>query len=456
MDRSLKAVLIGTFTLRFSTGLTGAMLTSYLAKLPLYHPDAAPVSAITVGVFAATFYVGELVLSPVFGILSDRLGHHRVMLWGPVFGAAAVVLTALTGNLVLLGVTRFLGGSSTAASIPSILGYIAIATAGSEALRGRAASRFEAATLAGIGAGFIVAPKLFEALGPQAFLFNALFYGGSFAIYFFGVKDAAAEADNRSAGEAKAKRDGDGEPIGEVVGEVVAHEATTLRRYFELVTHAHVWLLAPTWIAVNAAIGLWFSQSLFQFQRSDPRFPDQWLLQGFSANQITVGALVIAVIFGAGIFWWGNRFDQYRRTTIILVGVVGGIALAGAGVVVNHAAFGASSSAIQAGLVGLSVVVVAGGLFVLAGATPAAVGLLADVSEQFPADRGAIMGLYSVFLGVGQIVGALLGGIAAEWRGMDGLMVGTAAILALALLPLRQLRRTEHYLDGPSGPVALG
>jgi MFS family permease len=450
MDRSLKAVLIGTFTLRFSTGLTGAMLTSYLAKLPLYHPDAAPVSAITVGIFAATFYVAELVLSPVFGILSDRMGHHRVMLWGPLFGAAAVVLTALTGNLVLLGATRLLEGSSTAASIPSILGYIAIATAGSEALRGRAASRFEAATLAGIGAGFIVAPKLFEALGPQAFLLNAVFYGGSLAIYFFGVKDAAGEGENARKGKDK------GRGANVSVGEIVAQEQTTLRRYIELVTHAHVWLLAPTWIAVNAAIGLWFSQSLFQFQRSDPRFPDQWLLQGFSANQITVGALVIAVIFGAGIFWWGNRFDQYRRTTIILMGVLGGIALAGAGVIVNHAAFGAGSSAIQAGLVGLSVVIVAGGLFVLAGATPAAVGLLADVSEQFPADRGAIMGLYSVFLGVGQIGGALLGGVAAEWRGMDGLMVGTAAILALALLPLRQLRRTEHYLDGPSGPVALG
>ncbi|HYK94521.1 MAG TPA: MFS transporter [Candidatus Dormibacteraeota bacterium] len=444
MDRSLKAVLIGTFTLRFSTGLTGAMLTTYLAKLPHYHPDAAPVSAITVGIFAATFYVAELVLSPVFGVLSDRLGHHRVMLWGPIFGAIAVVLTALTGSLVILGATRLLEGSATAASIPSILGYIAIATAGSEALRGRAASRFEAATLAGIGAGFIVAPKLFEALGPSAFLLNAVFYGGSLAIYFVFVKDADAESRSRDKRE------------GVTVADVVAIEQTTLRRYVELVQHSHVWLLAPTWIAVNAAIGLWFSQSLFQFQRSDPRFPDQWLLQGFSPNQITVGALVIAVIFGAGIFWWGNRFERYRRTTIILMGVVGGIALAGAGLVVNHTAFGAGSSAIQAGLVGLSVAIVAGGLFVLAGATPAAVGLLADVSEQFPKDRGAIMGLYSVFLGIGQIGGALLGGIAAEWRGMDGLMLGTAAILALALLPLRQLRRTEHYLGGPAAPAALG
>jgi len=217
-----------------------------------------------------------------------------------------------------------------------------------------------------------------------------------------------------------------------------------------------VWLLAPTWIAVNAAIGLWFSQSLFQFQRADPRFPDQWLLQGFSANQITIGALAIAVIFGAGIFWWGNRFDQYRRTTIILMGVLGGIGLAGAGVVVNHSALGAGSNVVQAGLVIVAVLVLIAGLFVLAGATPAAVGLLADVSEQFPADRGAIMGLYSVFLGIGQIGGALLGGVAAEWRGMDGLMVGTAVTLALALLPLRQLRRTEHYLAGPGAAAVLG
>ncbi|MEO5703609.1 MAG: MFS transporter [Candidatus Limnocylindrales bacterium] len=431
MDRSLWSVLLGTFTLRFSTGLTGAMLATYLAKLPDYHPEAAPVSALTVGVFAATFYLAELVLSPFFGILSDRLGHHRVMLWGPIFGAVAVVMTALSGNLVVLGATRLLEGSSTAASIPSILGYIAIATAGNEALRGRAASRFEAATLAGIGLGFIVAPKLFEALGPNAFLLNAVFYGGSLAIYFFGVKDPTGER------------------------EAVAREHTTLKRYIQLVTHSHVWLLAPTWIAVNAAIGLWFSQSLFQFQRADPRFADQWLLQGFSANQITIGALGIALIFGAGIFWWGNRFDRYRRTTIIQFGVYGGIALAAAGMLVNHAAVGAGSNVLQIGLVLLCLLVVAAGLFVLAGATPAAVGLLADVSEQFPGDRGAIMGLYSVFLGVGQIGGALLGGFAAEWRGMDGLMIGTGVILALALLPLRKLRQTEHYLSGPGTPATL-
>jgi len=431
MDRSLWAVLGGTFTLRFSTGLTGAMLATYLSKLHQYHPDAPPVDAVTVGILAATFYLAELILSPFFGILSDRLGHHRVMLWGPVFGAVAVIMTALTGNLVLLGVTRWLEGAATASSIPSILGYIAIATAGNEALRGRAASRFEGATLAGLGFGFIAAPTTFELLGPSAFLLNALFYGVSFAIYFF-VKDPAGERD------------------------AVARQHTTLRRYVELVTHSHVLLLAPTWIAVNAAIGLWFSQSLFQFQRTDSPFRGtQWLLQGFTFVEVTLGAIVIAIIFGVGILWWGNRFDRYRRTTIILLGVFGGIALAAAGLVVNHAAFEASTSLVLGGLVAASALVFAIGLFVLAGATPAAVGLLADVSEQFPGDRGAIMGLYSVFLGLGQIGGALVGGVVAEWQGMDGLLVGTGVILAVALIPLWRLRRVEHYLAGPSTPAVL-
>src|SRR5204863_298916 len=74
-------------------------------------------------------------------------------------------------------------------------------------------------------------------------------------------------------------------------------------------------------------------------------------------------------------------------------------------------------------------------------------GLLADMSERFPTARGAIMGLYSVFLAIGQIVGSLIGGYAAEWHGIDGLLVATMLLLLIALLPLAQLRRQEYLLD---------
>jgi MFS family permease len=422
MERSLGFVLFGTFTLRFSTGLTGSMLAFYLAHLSEHggpHVDGA-----VVGLYAALFYLAELVLSPLFGILSDRYGHHRVMLYGPVFGAIAVVLTGLTTNLVLLGGTRVLEGASSAASIPSILGFIALATAGNEVLRGKTAARFEGATLAGLGVGAIVGVKLFEMVGPAAFFLNAVIYAASFAIYKFGVKDPAGE------------------------GEALAGDHVRVGRYLDLIRTSHVWLLAPTWIAVNASIGVWLSQSIFQLAKGDPRFPDQALMAGFNANQITIGAIVIAIIFGAGLLYWGNRFKTLRRTTIIGYGVLGGAVLVVAGLVVNHLWGTAPLVALVAA--GFAAV----GLFVLAGATPAALGLLADMSERFPSDRGAIMGLYSVFLALGQITGALIGGLAADWLGIEGMFIATLILLAIAVVPLAQLRAQEHQLSmpGSDGP----
>jgi MFS family permease len=422
----LTAVLAGTFTLRFSTGLTGAMLAAYLAKLPEH--GGQEVAASTLALLHASFYLAELCLSPLFGVISDRLGHHRVMLFGPAFGAAAVILTGLTTNLVILGGTRLLEGASTAASVPSILGYIAAVTAGNELLRGKAAARFEGVTLAGIGSAFAVAPLLFSALGPAAFFLNAGFYGVSYLIYRYGVADHDAE--ERAQLKASSSR-------------------IDLGRYRALLMTSHVWLLAPTWIAVNASIGLWFSQSIFQFSKEDPRFPDQFLLQGFSPVQISLVAVVIGIIFAAGLVYWGNRFASLRRTTIIFYGILGGGVLVLGGLAVNH---GTTVSPLipLAGAVGA-----VAGLFVLAGATPAALGLLADISERFPSDRGAIMGLYGVFLAVGQISGALIGGFAADLRGIDGLLVATIGLLLVALLPLAQLRRHEHYVGGPAAPAVL-
>jgi predicted MFS family arabinose efflux permease len=102
--------------------------------------------------------------------------------------------------------------------------------------------------------------------------------------------------------------------------------------------------------------------------------------------------------------------------------------------------------------VGLAVTAGAG-LFVMAGATPAALGLLADISESHPDDRGAIMGLYSVFLGIGQIVGALASGSAADWLGIDGLLLASLLLLLVAVLPIHRLRSSEHLVGSRPGQV---
>jgi MFS family permease len=419
VERPLFAVIFGTFTLRLSTGLTGGMLVFYLANLTDY--GGTRVDAIVVGGLAALFYVSELAGSPLFGILSDRTGHRRIMQIGPVFGAAAVVITALTVNLPLIGGTRILEGMATASSVPSILGFIAFATAGNEVLRGRAVARFEAATLAGLLVGFILAGPLFNVLGPDAFLVNAVIYGISLAIYRFGVP-ATAEPILASATRAR----GEG-----------------LRRYLRILGGGHVWLLAPTWIAVNATLGLFTSQTLFQLVRApDPRFAGQQLMGGFDELSVSAGLAVGAVLFFAGLLYWGGKFRTLRRTTIIAYGIGGGGVLIVAGTLFNHA-MGAPLP-VDAVLA----VAGAGGLFVLAGATPAAIGLLADVTEAYPDDRGAIMGLYSVFLGLGQIIGSLIGGAAAHFAGLDGIFMASLLLLAIALLPLSHLRHYEHQVGG--------
>ncbi|MEO8246865.1 MAG: MFS transporter [Chloroflexota bacterium] len=421
--RSLRAVLIGTFTLRFSTGLTGGLLVYYLADLPSH--GGAEVSGFMLGLLGASYFGAELLLSPWFGVLSDRLGAHRVMQWGPVFGAVAVVMTAFTTDLLLLGATRWLEGAAAGASIPSILGYIALATSRDEQLRGKTVARFEAATLAGIGVGIVAAGPLYELLGRGAFLLNAGIYALSYVIYRWGVGELGTD-------------DGAEEALASV-----REERFDLARYRRVLSNPGVWLLAPTWVALNAVLGSWTTQSVFQLVREPAgHFESQLLMGGFEPVQVSIGMALAMVVFFVGLFYWGGRFRRFRRTTIIGIGIAGGLLMMGAVFAINHSQ--GVGMVLQAPMVLLLLV----GLFVLAGATPAALGLLADISESHPTDRGAIMGLYSVFLAIGQIVGALVSGWAADWLGIDGLLAASLFLLVVAILPLRQLRASEHLVGG--------
>ena len=77
------------------------------------------------------------------------------------------------------------------------------------------------------------------------------------------------------------------------------------------------------------------------------------------------------------------------------------------------------------------------------------------MTEAYPDDRGAIMGLYSVFLGLGQIAGSLIAGVAATALGLDGIFIASMILLVVAVVPLVFLRRHEHYLGGPSTAASL-
>ncbi|MGA3056634.1 MAG: MFS transporter [Candidatus Limnocylindrales bacterium] len=422
MNRSITSMLLATFVLRASTAITGGMLVYFVDEMTKNRGTGPGAIALLTG----GFYTTELTGAIVFGVLADRYGRKVIMLLGPLFGGVAVFMTGFTTHMPLLFVTRLLEGSSTAASIPSTLGFIAAETAYDEKLRGRVVALFEFVSLGGmLAVGPALAGQLWDRFGRPAFFLNCVFYLVALLLYAYGV--------------AEVPRDRREEISGSTAGRKAAAEVS---RYWKIATSRKVLMFTPTWLAINAILGLWAVQAPLLL-KGNIVDTSQFLMRDYGATSIGYGTAALAIIFGAGLLFWGAVYARFRRTTMLLIGVGAFVVMALDVLAINH--LGGTSFVLLMALVGVAAMA----LFVMSGATPAALGLLADVSEGFEDDRSAIMGLYSVFLGLGQVLGAIVGGVAATWKGIDGLLVATAGLLAIGILALANLRAHESaLLDG--------
>jgi MFS family permease len=431
LHSSLISCLVGTFVLRGAAGAMGVMIQFYFEYI---NQNVYPISNTEGGLIIAAFFGAELLGAPIFGAWSDRYGRKLFIVLGPLFGVVAVQLTAVTTVVWILVFTRLLEGLSTASNAPATLGYISSATARSATLRGRVVGFFELATIGGMAAGLWLGGRLWEAWGhplttrllhltSPAFAIDALVYLLSFAILAIGLRETELDVAARRARSSSV---------------VVLEE--TWRRYWVLVTSPKVWRFVPAWLAINAVLGVWLNHAARQLTRTAV-FPDQILTGGFSAASAGALFAIFALVFAGGILLWGLVLGRLRKTSVMLL-TAGGLLLAVVAVLaLNHLPSLASPLVLPVGAV------FAAGLLIMSGFTPAALAYLADITEDYQGDRGAIMGLYSVFLGVGQFAGSALGGPFADWRGMDGIMVVTAILGLFAVVTVVFLRRSEDALQ---------
>jgi predicted MFS family arabinose efflux permease len=84
------------------------------------------------------------------------------------------------------------------------------------------------------------------------------------------------------------------------------------------------------------------------------------------------------------------------------------------------------------------------GIFVESGFTPAALAYLAEIAEGRAEDRGAVMGVYSVLLSIGQLLGGAAAGLFGERMGINGLIILTGLLCLVALFTVMLLGQSER------------
>jgi MFS family permease len=422
--RSLVAVLVGSLVLRLAAHTTGQMLQFYFKEINDNHYF---LSYTTTGFITASFFIAELLGAPVLGAMSDRYGRKSFMIVGPLLGAIAVQITSMTVLVWLLVLTRLLEGLSTASSVPATLGYISETTVGRPNLRARIIGLYEITLVGGIALGAVVGGYLWEWLGKPvtfaglnlispAFGVNGLIYLASLAIFVWGLKDVRRGARDRS---------------------ISANGR--LKHYREVFKSPAVWMFIPAWLAVFSIVGMWTNHSP-RLMTSEQNYGNQ-LLTGINTVKFGNSFAILAAIFGVGILGWSFILGRYRKTSVMLI-ATGGLFVTLASVYgLNH--LESFSGPLYYPMLALFLV----GIIALSGFTPAALTYLADVTESYAEDRGSIMGLYSVFLGVGQLLGTATGGYFADWDGTDGLLLLSAffgVITVVSLVALRNRNLRDH------------
>lgn len=406
LRRSVAPLVIGTFILRASSGAGTVVLGLFLAHLTGH--GSRTITSIDVGLIAVAFSITELSFSPLMGALSDRWGRRYFLIVGPLLGLVGVALLLFTPTanpLPYLLSIQMVGGISSSMQVPTVLGYLADYTAQNQGRRMRIMSFYELATSGGIGVGVVLGGFIWDHFARLSFAVLASFY--------LLVAICMALAPN----------------VKQVVERGNLRALAT--RYWHIIRTPRLFIFIPAWISMSAIVGVWLSSQL-PYILSVHRHNAHQILVGSMSGAGSGGRLslilgAVALYFGLCLLFWAFFLNRVPRLMLMLTSIVGVYLFCIAMTGINHRGVGHDA------LLFIWIPVLMVGIFAETSFAPAALAYLADISEATIKDRGMIMGLYSVFLGLGQIFGSGIGGVFARYFDFDGLIYLTALLACIAL-----------------------
>ena len=393
---NLSWVISAHALLRIASGTSGILIGLYLASL---NNQGAHLNAGLVGTLSAVSFAAELFASIPMGVASDVMQPRWLMTAGAVVGALAAILFAVSGSTSIFFLSRLLEGVGAAAVVPALLAYLTDATEGRPALRVRAMSYFELTLLAGLALGGIVAAQLFRVLNAGAFTIVALIYLACAAILFCTISRRSAR-----------------------------HLASPLEDLTQVLRLPSIRNLAPVWLCVNSVVGLWLGPTL-PFLLTERSGKAQYLAGIYASSPASVGWLLFgySIVFGLGVTVWSFVLPHIRLQNAMRITLGAMLPVCAGLYLLNHS--GNQSHAVRWSIGGITALLI----MVESGFTPAALTWLAGTLP-IQSGRGAAMGIYSVLLSVGAIIGSLLARVLGEHYSIDGLLYGTVFVAVTALI----------------------
>lgn len=395
-------MVVSQLLLRVGSSAGGLVVGSYFVQL---RAQGVPVTATLVGVLAGAGYFAEVVGAPWAGAASDRRGRRIFLIMGPVLAAAGVLLLPGASLLaagpplglvvLVVGAARLVEGAGDALATPATLGLLGDGTEGDRRRRARQMSFYELSSSGGIALGAVVGPLLWAFAGLWSFwLLAVLYLGAAVTVALFVPRVGRASAPRR-------------------------------RRRLVLLRDRRLVLFLPAWVAANAILGTWVAAQITFVLAGDRQVPGQRFVGAFYQRETDLGVLLggYVLIFAVCVLMWSVLLGWLAVRPVLAAGLFGAALASVALIGINH---GGSPL-----LLGPLVVV---GIFLEAGFAPAALVYLADTSTDLAADRGLIMGVYSVVLGLGYLLGNVVGGVFAQWAAFDGMALFTIVLAAIGLL----------------------
>jgi MFS family permease len=365
----------------------------------------------------------------------------------------------LAAILLLVMAGRLLEGTAAAFNAPSNLGYLTDVTIGNEKLRVRVMTAYQVVTIAGIALAIPFGGLVWSLIGRAGFFVAITLYAICYIVIALWMKESLSH-------------------------ESTAEAHGSIREYKQILTNKRIFTFVPAWLAINAMIGAWLTLSLIilaypthichvavdkvtdnikpavaAFAQNfcalspgevdaDARFPHQLLHGGFLPGEASYIVGIFGVVFIVGMGLWTFIVPRMRRTTVMIIAVVGLFACCVTLLLVNG--LGDNPATLTDGAKGelwLLLPVVLVGVIVMSGFTPAALTHLASIAETLPGKRGAVMGLYSVLLGIGQLVGVFIGGLFVDWEGFNGLMIYSIILAVISIGSVVYMRSHKHDID---------